>query len=103
MKKRFDKNGLLFVIREIGKGYKIPLPKFIETDGLCSFCLGANVPNQNEYPDGYWCCGAWCDELLPVFKICKLFKVDKKKVREFTKSIRPDGNETRSVYEHAKN
>lgn len=100
MKKKFDKNGLLFTIREIGKGYKIPLPKFIETHGFCSFCLGANVPDQNEYPDGHWCCAAWCDELLPALKICKIFAADKEKVKEFAKSIRPDGTETRSAYEH---
>ena len=30
MGKKFDKDGLLFAIREIGKGYNIPLPKFIK-------------------------------------------------------------------------
>ena len=101
--KKFDKNGVLFVIREIGRGYKIPLPKLIETQGFCLFCLGANVPNQAKYPKGYWCCGAFVDDLLPPLKICKYFKADRAQIKEFAKSVRPNGNEARSAYEHMKN
>lgn len=100
--KKFDKSGVLFAITEIGKGYKIPLPKLIETQGFCLFCLGANVPNQAKYPKGYWCCGEFAEDFLPPLKIREYFKADKAQIKEFAKSIRPDGTETRSVYEHTK-
>lgn len=99
MKKKFDKDGLLFVIREIGKGYKLPFPQHL---GFCSFCLGANTPNQRVHPKGSWCCGSWCDDLLPPLKICNNFRVDKDEVKRIVKLIRPDGNETMSAYEHMK-
>ena len=101
MGKKFDIKGLFFVIREIGKGYKLPLPEYLEDHGFCLFCLGANVPNQSEYHPISWCCGAFADDLLPPLKICKRFQANKEKIKEFAKSIRPDGTEMMSVFEHA--
>ncbi len=95
-KKKFDSRGLLFAINEIEKAYKIPLPEMMEKCGLCTVCLGANVPGQQNYPKDGWRCGSWCDHLLPAWKICERFKADRQKIKDLAKSIRPDGTEKAS-------
>lgn len=50
----FDVSGMLAAIDKAGQCHKLPLPNDI---CFCSICLGANVPNQKEYPEGGWRCG----------------------------------------------
>lgn len=87
---KFDCDGLLFAIREIEKGYKLPLPAILKQCGLCLVCLGSNVPGQKDYPKEGFRCGSWCDGLLPAWGICERFKVDRQKVDKVVKHIRPD-------------
>lgn len=61
-------------------------------------CLGANVPEQKEYPEGGFCCGSWCDGILPALKICERFKVDRKKVKKMAQENRPDGTEKAACF-----
>ena len=98
MKKEFDWKGLLLAIKEIEKAHKIPLPKEMGDFGFCLVCLGSNVPGQKPFPTRGFCCGAWCDGLLPPWKVCRRFKVDCQKVEVLSKSIRPDGTEKMSSY-----
>ncbi len=93
-----DCRGLKFAIKKIGKAYKLPLPEYFTKLGFCQICLGANVPNQHSYPKGAWCCGAWCDEILPPWKICEGFKADRQKIKELVENIRPDEKEKTAVY-----
>lgn len=87
-KETFDSDGLLLAIKEIGKAYSIEKVKDIY---FCQICLGSNIPNQQTYPKNGWCCGAWCDSLIPPFKICNIFQADKKKIKRLAENIRPDG------------
>ncbi len=94
MSEDFDAKGLLQAIRESSKQYKVPLP-----DGItfCSICLGANMPEQKEYPEDSWRCGAWVDRLLPPLGICEKFRLDPEGLDALLKRIEPDGTKTMVV------
>ena len=95
MERIFDCEGLVLAIREVGRAYKSPLPETIEKLGFCRVCLGANVPGQMAYPKYGWRCGSWCDGLLPPFKICERFWLDRQRLECLVKSVRPDGTDRR--------
>jgi len=93
--------GLLKAINEVEKVYKIPIPSYIREVGLCSICLGSNHPgfkrfSKHEPSKGTFCCGSWCDGLLPFWLLCKRWKLDKEKLKVLIADIRPDGTEIAS-------
>ncbi len=96
MKKgKFDSNGILYAIRVIHREYRLPLPKDCKNISFCSLCLGCNVPNQQRYAKGAWCCGSICDFHTPPLKICKDFKVDREQVKIIAKKIAPIEGKTK--------
>ncbi|MCR4323093.1 MAG: hypothetical protein NUV61_03320 [Candidatus Azambacteria bacterium] len=95
-KEGFDVLGLFFTVNELNRAFAIPLPSGLEHMGFCTFCLGANVPGQVANEKTQWCCGSWVDGLLPLLKICERFQVDKQRVTEVVKQIRPTHDSTAS-------
>ncbi len=90
---RFDCQGVLRAIYEVEKIHRLPLPKTFHDLGFCQVCLGANKPEQKSYPPNAWRCGAWCDSLLPAWKICENFQLDNEKLAQLTNDLRPRENE----------
>lgn len=98
-KKEFDLRGLLYAINEIGLRYKLPLPSGI---CACIICLGANIPGQEVYPEGGWCCGSWVDHSLPPLGICERFGLYMDALKDLVKKLQPDETTTSWVEGHDK-
>ena len=92
MESNFDYEGLLVAIKELNKGLRgdCKALEMFEKVGFCYICLGANFPNQEEYPEGGWRCGSWCDGLLSSLGICERFKADRKKIERIKKRLHDD-------------
>ena len=83
---------MILIIKATGKAHGIQSLKSVEKYGFCLFCLGANVPQPGGHVKGKWCCGSWVDEILPPFKICENFRLDKDVLKRFVDGIQSDDN-----------
>lgn len=90
----FPTEELLTAINEIEKAYKLPVPKPVQQVGFCIICLGAYAPGEKDKSRGAWCCGSWCDGLLPFWRLCERWKLDRRGLDRLAETVRPDGTGT---------
>lgn len=100
-KKGFDVKGLLFTILELNRQFDLGKLEEIKDISFCNLCLGANIPGQKEYARGAWCCGSYCNDFIPILKICENFQANTEEVRKIAEQIRPTRESKATSYSHA--